>query len=608
MSNRGKGDAAELLERVFPLMMATPTSELPARPEKWLYELKYDGFRAAVAFSDGDVEIWSRNRNSLRDRFPHLVPALKRLKLRGVVIDGEIVAWDDRGVPRFELVQQGSGDAALMVFDLLWADGEDLRRLPIEERRTRLESLFRRKKSETVRLVDRVEGDLHAALLAAADGGHEGLIGKKKGSKYEPRRSRSWIKLKVVSQQEFAVVGYTPLKDRPKEIGALLLGIREGRALRFAGRVGTGFSTKQRSDLRRLLEPDRVGGPAVEGASRLRGAVWVRPRHVAEVRFSEWTSDGMLRHPSFLGLREDKSVEEIVKDDEVAAGSKINVKFTSPDRVLYPKAGYTKLDLARYYTEMAEPLLRALDGRPLALEHWNDGIEGESWFQQDLPDHAPDWLASVDTPTRSRRGSVRHLVVDRIEALQWLAQHSVLTIHTWSSRIRSLESPDWLIIDLDPAKGKGIGQAVEAALVFRRLFETLEIPSVPKTSGKRGIHLIVPLEPGYSHEEATDFACRVCEAVASQVDDVTVERTISKRGGRLYADCLQNGYGKTIVAPYSPRGLEGAPVSAPLKWSEVTKRLDPQRYTIRTMPKRLEKVGDLFEEVLSGGVKLPALK
>lgn len=603
--------AAKLLDRVFPLMAATSSKDFPAKPEDWLYELKYDGFRAAVAFSNGEIEIWSRNRITLRDRFPHLVPALEKLKFDDVVLDGEIVAWDERGVPRFELVQQGSLDTALLVFDVLWHEGKDLRRKPIEERRAILESLFRRKRSKTIQLVDRIEGDLGAALRAAADGGHEGVIGKKRHSVYEGRRSRAWIKLKVVSQQEFAIVGYTPLKNGSKEVGSLLLAIREGRELRYAGKVGTGFNNTQRRELREMLEKDRVDKPAVKGAPRMRDAVWARPRHVGEVRFTEWTADGKLRHPSFLGLRVDKSVEEIVKDEppvSVPERSKVAVKFTSPDRVLYPRDGYTKLDLVGYYTAMAEPILKALDGRPLAQEHWNDGIDGESWYQQELPSHAPKWLAAVDTPTRTRKGSIRHLIVDRVESLQWLAQHSVLTIHMWSSRIGSLESPDWLIIDIDPAKGKGIREAVEAALVFRRLFDTLEIPSVPKTSGKRGIHLMVPLAPGYTHEQATDFACKVCAAVASQVDDVTVERTIAKRGGALYADCLQNGYGKTVVAPYSPRALDGAPVSAPLKWSEVTRRLDPLRYTIKTMPKRLDKVGDLFEAVLSGGVKLPDLK
>ncbi len=557
------------------------------------------------------VEIWSRNRISLRDRFPHLAPALKKLKFDDVVLDGEIVASDARGVPRFELVQRGSAEAILMIFDVLWHDGKDLRREPIETRRAVLEKLFRRKRSATVRLVDRIEADLGAALRAAADGGHEGLIGKKRESKYEPRRSKAWIKLKVVSQQEFAIVGYTPLKNQPKEVGSLLLAIREGRELRYAGKVGTGFNSTQRRELRSELERDRIDKAPVKGAPRMRDAIWSKPRLVGEVRFTEWTSDGKLRHPSFLGLRDDKSVEEIVKDEpavSVPERSKIDVRFTSPDRVLYPRDGYTKLDLVEYYTAVSEPLLKALEGRPLAQEHWNDGIDGDSWYEQELPSHAPKWLASVDTPTRTKRGSLRHLIADRAETLQWLAQHSVLTIHMWSARAGSLETPDWLIIDLDPAKGKGITQAVSAALVFRRLFETLEIPSVPKTSGKRGIHLMVPLKPGYTHEQATDFACKVCGAVASQVDDVTVERTIAKRGGALYGDCLQNGYGKTVVAPYSPRALDGAPVSAPLKWSEVTKRLDPLRYTIKTMPKRLDKVGDLFEPVLSGGIKLPDLK
>jgi bifunctional non-homologous end joining protein LigD len=284
------------------------------------------------------------------------------------------------------------------------------------------------------------------------------------------------------------------------------------------------------------------------------------------------------------------------------------VLLTHPDRLLYPRDGVTKQALAEYYDTVAAPLLRALADRPLALEHWNDGIDAPSWFQQDIGREAPPWLRRVETPTRTSRRIVRHLVADRPEALRWLAQRSVLTIHLWSSRAGSLESPDWVVFDLDPDERRGIGQVVAAALVLRNFFERLGLPSVPKTSGKRGLHVLVPLAPGHTHEQAVEFAEWVTSRVAQLMDDVTVERTPGKRRGRLYLDAYQNGYGKTIVAPYSPRALDGAPVSAPLAWSEVTPRLDPARFSIRTMPKRLEDVGDLFEPALRGGVALPALR
>jgi bifunctional non-homologous end joining protein LigD len=253
-------------------------------------------------------------------------------------------------------------------------------------------------------------------------------------------------------------------------------------------------------------------------------------------------------------------------------------------------------------------MLLALADRPLTLEHWNQGIDKPSWFHQSIGREGADWLTIIDTPTRTTRsGTARHLVADSVDALRWLGQMSALTVHMWSSRGESLENPDWVLFDLDPAKGKGIEQAIEAAGVMRRLLESLELPSVPKTSGKRGIHILVPLQPGYSHEEVADFACSIAAAVSASVPGITVERSLAKRRGRLYLDCMQNGYGKTVVAPYSPRAIDGAPVSAPLKWSEITKKLDPLKYNIRTMPNRLAKVGDLFAPVLSGGVKLPKL-
>ncbi len=252
-------------------------------------------------------------------------------------------------------------------------------------------------------------------------------------------------------------------------------------------------------------------------------------------------------------------------------------------------------------------MLRALKDRPLSLEHWNQGIQKPSWYQQGVKD-GPDWLTLVETPTRTTaHKSVKHLVVDSRDSLRWLAQMSVLTVHMWASRAQSLDEPDWLVFDLDPAKGKGIEQAIDAAIVMRKLLENLDLPSMPKTSGKRGIHVLVPLVSGYSHEDANEFACSLAAAVTKEVPAMTVERSLSQRKGRLYLDCMQNAYGKTLVAPYSPRAINGAPVSAPLKWSEVTKKLDPLKFNVRTMPKRLDKVGDLFADVFKKKAKLPRL-
>lgn len=586
-------------------MLATSVETLPANVAEWILEPKFDGYRGIAGISGGDVSLLSRNRLDLGQRFSGIIAALGKLGLDDTVLDGEIAAFDENRIARFEMTQHSSDSAVFVVFDILHHDGRDLRNLPVEERRAVLEEVFRRKRNRTVSVVSRYEAGLDDALADAKEAGHEGLIAKKPGSRYEPRRSRAWLKIKFVGSQELIVVGYTLLKDRTDAIGALLLAIREGRSLRYAGRVGTGFSTRQRHELFDLLESIEVPKPLLPlGGTRIKGAKWVEPRLIAQVKFSEWTHEGQLRHPSFVAMRDDKEVADVVREKTTRTAPEI--RFTNPDRVLYPRQGYTKRDLAEYYAAVAHALVPAIEGRPLALEHWNDGIDEEPWFEQSVRDNIPGWLTVVETPTRTRRGTARHLVVDRPETLLYLAQHSVLTIHTWASRAGSLESPDWMIFDLDPAKTKGFPQAIEAALVFRALFDTLGLPSFPKTSGKNGLHILVPLQPGYDFDRVTNFACRVSETVAAEVPGITVERTVAKRRGRLYADCLQNGYGKTIVAPYSPRGIDGAPVSAPLEWNEVKPGLDPASFTIETMPKRLEKKGDLFAPALREGVAIPA--
>jgi bifunctional non-homologous end joining protein LigD len=630
----------QLLRKVFPPMLATLSSAPPRDEENWTYELKYDGFRAIAAIAGGEAAMLSRNELDLAARFPRTFAAVKKLKAKEAVLDGEIVALDEKGAPRFQLLQQG-GAELLVLFDLLWLEGKDLRKLPYEERRRMLER-FCAKTPAGITISRILPGDGERALQEAASSGWEGIIAKRNLSKYEGRRSKEWLKIKALNQQELVIVGWQPSSASASDIGSLHLAYYgDDDRLHYAGKVGTGFSAKLRSSLRQLLARDAVAKSPVVDAPRIRTAQWVRPRLVAQVAFTEWTADNRLRHPSFLGLREDKAVEEVVKEKAVAVSTPakrskaktapkrtsektpaspkkasgmgaarevLRVTLTNPDRLLFPRDGITKQDVAAYYESVAAPMLKALAGRPLALEHWNQGIHKPSWFHQNIGKEGPEWLTIVETPTRGAKSrNVRHLVADSVDALRWLAQMSVLTVHMWSSRGESLDEPDWLIFDLDPAKGKGIEQAIEAAIVVRRLLETLELPGVPKTSGKRGIHVFVPLEPGYTHEEATEFACSIAAAVAAKVPGITVERALAKRRGRLYLDCMQNGYGKTVVAPYSLRALDGAPVSAPLKWSEINSKLDPMKFTLRTMPRRLDKVGDLFAAVFEKRARLPKL-
>jgi bifunctional non-homologous end joining protein LigD len=615
-----------LLRKLFPPMLATLTDAPPSDDANWTFELKYDGFRGVCAKTDGELALWSRNELDLGGRFPKIVEALEKWKADEIVVDGEIVALNVEGVPKFELLQQGNVRERYVVFDLLWLHGKDVRGLTYLERRELLKKVVVRSPA-AIELSHIVEGSAPEALAEAAREGWEGLIAKRNDSIYEPRRSKAWLKIKALNMQELAIVGFNPSAHSDREIGSLHLAVMgDDGAMHYAGKVGTGFSYKLRVWLKDELSKDVIPQTTVKEAPRERVATWVKPRLVAQVAFTEWTSDNKLRHPSFLGLRDDKSPEETVRErpEPAAAPSKKKtpakkkssatsaaptVKFTHPERVLYPKDKITKQDVADYYAAVSEVMIATLKDRPLTLEHWNSGIDQPSWFHQNVGKEAPSWASVIETPTRvASRKTVRHLVADKPETLQWLAQMSVLTIHMWSSRGASLEEPDWLVFDLDPAKGKGIAQAIDAAIVMRGLLEKLELPSVPKTSGKRGIHVFVPLQSGYSHEDAANFACSIAAAVSAEVPYMTVERSLEKRRGRLYLDCMQNGYGKTMVAPYSLRAIDGAPVSAPLKWSEITKKLDPLKFNLRTMPDRLAKIGDLFEAVFKEKARLPKLE
>jgi bifunctional non-homologous end joining protein LigD len=607
----------QLLRRVFPPMLATLAEAPPRDESNWAYELKYDGFRALTALVGGRLAMWSRNQIDLSARFPRIAAAMEKLKIGETVLDGEIVALDEHGAPRFQLLQQGHREF-IFVFDVLWLDGKDLRQQRYEDRRRLLEKLLRRPPA-LVQISERLPPPGDKALKDAARSGYEGIVAKKLTSFYETRRSKEWLKIKALNQQEFIIIGWNPSTHSSREVGSLHLAVKgdDGR-LHYAGKVGTGFSAKQRVWFKDVLARDVVPTSPAKDAPRVRVATWVRPRLVGQVAFTEWTGDNRLRHPSFLGLREDKSPEEVVREKPMKTrGPRTadrgprsrSVVLSNPDRLLYPRDKITKQDVADYYDAVAEPMIRTLRDRPLTLEHWNQGIDKPSWFHQHVGREAPDWITTIDTPTRaSSRKTVRHLVVDKRETLRWLAQMSVLTIHMWASRGASLNEPDWMVFDLDPAKGKGIEQAIEAAGVIRGLLENLELPSVPKTSGKRGIHVFVPISAGYTHEEVADFACSISAAVSRQVPTMTVERAIAQRRGRLYLDCLQNGYGKTVVAPYSLRAIDGAPVSAPLRWEEINRKLDPKKFNLRTMPDRLAKIGDLFEAVFRNRAKLPVLK
>lgn len=634
---------AALLERVWPPMKATLSSPQSASDRNWVYEVKYDGYRALAAVVNGRIAFQSRNQLDFESRFPDIARALKRMHIGEAVLDGEVVAVDPSGRSNFQSIQGEASEHRFYVFDLLWLDGEDLRSRPLEERRDLLVSVLSNVPPPLF-LSERVEEEVERAMEIAKARSWEGLIAKEKGSHYEGRRSSAWLKLKLNQAQEVVIVGYTPIKNGAKEVGALLVGVRDGDHYTYAGKVGTGFSSAQRRELKKKLDAISVDGPLVKEVPRMRAATWVQPRFVAQVAFTEWTRDGKLRHPVFHGLREDKSAEQVVREvaKEVRgqrsaprkkaartaraaptkAPSKAKVKarvaastpdvpadeykLTSADRVLFPKSGYTKASVYKYYSDIAALMLPTLQGRPLAFQIYPEGIQKAGVFRQGLDRMgAKDWVTRAKVTVEGGR-VIEHVVVDKKATLLWLANRSALTLHMWSSRLPELGSPNWVLFDLDPGEKTTWPQLIRVAMTLRGMLEHLCLQSVPKTSGKRGIHVFVPIAKGHTHADALEFAVAVTQTMEKGLGDIaTTERMKDKRHGRLYLDAFQNGEGKTVVAPYTIRAIEGAPVSAPLQWSEVTEKLDPLRFTIKTLHKRVQKLGDLFEPALAGKQRLP---
>jgi len=615
-----------LLKRVWPPMLATLSKPSAVTEGAYVYEVKYDGYRGLAALSGGRLAFLTRNGLDLSSRFPEIASALSQISVGEAVIDGEVVATDAKGISHFQQLMAAGAAHSFAVFDLLWLEGEDLRPRPLEERRQLLESLLAGA-PPLIHLAERLHGSVAEVVAEAKRRGLEGAVAKAKSSPYSGRRSSDWLKLKVTQSQEVAIIGFTPISNGAAEIGALNVAVYNGKQFEYAGKVGTGFTLQMRSRLLKMLEKDRTATPAAPDAPRARDAIWVKPKYVAQVAFTEWTRDGKLRHPSFQGLREDKKPQETTRElpqevagehrappslatrsaaersESGAAGRSVPpVVLTHRDRVIFPKSKLTKQDVFRYYQSVAPAMVPALGGRPLTLQQWPKGIAGQGFFRQNIQG-APKWATTVEIEHERRK--VRHLIADRPETLEWLANQSALTLHMWSSRLPHLSEPDWVVFDLDPGEN-GWEDLIRVAIALRGMLEHLGLQSLPKTSGKRGMHVLVPIAPGHTHADALNFAVAVARTLEQGMPQIaTTERSIRDRRGRLYVDALQNGMGKTLVVPYSIRALEGAPVSTPLKWQEVTPKLNPIDFNLKTVPARIEDVGDLFAIALSGRQRLP---
>jgi bifunctional non-homologous end joining protein LigD len=603
--------------RRYQPMLATSSDRLPSG-EGWVFEPKWDGFRAIVTISGGEVTLTSRNGNDLTERFRAAARAAAHaITTPDAVLDGEICVLDHEGRSRFSLLQESGGTVVLVLFDVLEVDSVAVVDEPLAERRKQLERIV----GPSSEVFVSPQFDDGAALLTAArDQELEGVVAKKTDSSYKPgRRSTDWHKLKLRQTQEVVIAGYTRGQGRRTgAFGALVVGVHDAGVLRWAGNVGTGFSDSEIARLLGLLAPlRRADSPFAEVPKmprvRRSDITWVEPKLVAEVEFAEWTHESRLRSPTYLRVQEDKAPLEVRREREplppVLRRRGKELRLSNLDKPFWPEEGITKGDLVAYYRDVAEALVPHLRGRPFTMKRYPDGWQGKSFFQKNAPSHMPDWIERAPFPASTRDGEKRiieYAVVNDELALLWMANMGCIDLHTWASRVDRPERPDWVMFDLDPSEGSSFEEVIEVARLVKATLDLLELESFPKTSGSRGIHVLVPIARRHSFEEVREFAGIVAGALARAHPGLaTTEWAREKRRGVL-VDANQNGPGRTNASVYSVRPRAGATVSTPLRWEEVVSGLDPASFTMDAVVDRVSRYGDLAAGALGGKQSLKA--
>lgn len=621
-------DAEPMPEWIAP-MLATAGGALPPDDDaRWAYEIKWDGIRAVVRSEPGNLELFTRNQNAVAARYPELRPLNRALSHHRAILDGEVVALGADGTPSFSALQRrmhvGSDAAArrlakdapvtLVLFDLLWLDGHPLVGLPYLERRARLRELLEDAPRWTV--PDHVVGHGSEVLAAATAQGLEGVVAKRVDGAYDPgRRADGWRKVKLLERQELVVCGWLPGEGRRRErIGALILGVQadDGSGLRFAGRVGTGFTQSELERVSGLLQPLVVEqAPFTAPGPKLpRGAVWVAPRYLAEVEFHEWTPDGQLRHPSYKGLRDDKSPLEVVRETAKAAELEVDgrpVKLSNPAKVLFPQTGFTKKDYVEYVLRIADVLLPHLAGRPLTLKRYPNGVQGTFFYEKNAPSHRPGWVRTI------RAGDIDYVLAEDRATLAWLANLADLELHTPMARGEDVARPTQMVFDLDPGPGTSIVECCRVGELLEGMLGGLSLACHAKTSGSKGLQVYVPLNhPDATYAQTKGFSKAVAELLEREEQALVVSRqTKAIRRGKVLVDWSQNDEAKTTVCVYSVRARERPTVSAPVTWDEVRACAasgDPEQlaFTTDEVLARVRRDGDLFAPVLSTVQQLPA--
>jgi len=616
-------------------MLASSTKE-PFDDPDWLFEIKLDGYRCIAEINRGDVLLYSRNNISFNQRFAGIARALEAID-RVAVFDGEVVALDDKGRSYFQLLQNhqrtGAGNICYFLFDLLYLDGNDLRILPLVTRKEMLRNLL--PELPNIRYHDHVMEFGKDFFDLAQANNLEGILAKRSNSKYQTgRRTKEWLKIKIRLQQEAVICGFTEPRGSRKNLGSLVLGVYENDELTYIGLAGGGFDESGIKELHGMLQPlVQTPSPFKERIKTDMPVQWVKPVLVCEVEFAEWTDERVMRQPIFLGLREDKEPKTVVREefssqllpqpelggDQEASGGKKTAKklkatvvvidgnrleLSNLDKVFWPDEGYTKGDVIDYYRKVAHCMLPHLQDRPESLYRTPHGITQGGFFQKEAGELPPSWMKTKEIFSKHVDKNIKFFLCQDEATLIFMANLGCIEINPWLSRIQTLNFPDYFAIDLDP-EDIPFGKVIETALAVHEVLDQAGAPSFPKTSGATGMHIYVPLGAKYDYNTAQEFARVVATLVHQKVPEFTsILRSPQKRQKKVYLDFLQNKAGQTLAAPYSIRPRPGATVSAPLRWEEVKPGLDPSQFTIKTMPARIEHLGDLFQGVHGPGVDI----
>ena len=645
--NKGAGTKA-VFPKTFKPMLATLVDK-PFDEPGWIYEIKWDGYRAIAMINKGVVNLISRNNKSFIEKFYPVTAALRKWKINAI-IDGEVAVLNDKGVAHFGSLQnwrsEADGELVYYVFDILWLNGYNLKDLPLTERREILKKNL--PGEENIRLSENFDTSATKFLANAAKMGMEGIMAKKEDSTYsEGDRTREWLKIKANKRHEVVIGGFTQNEGSSKTFSSLLVGVFDNGRLDYMGKIGTGFDEKTQKEMMTAMKklavskPPFTEVPDIDKPSRFRPnppkakVTWLKPRLVCEVSYAEITDDGIMRHPSFEGMRTDKKAKDVMKEKAISVkkvkatkytkpvtstGRKtllnptdetqvrtINgheLKFTNLSKVYWPKEKYTKRDMLNYYYQVAPYILPYLKDRPQSLNRFPNGINGESFYHKDITASAPAWI-KMQPYTTGEGENKNFLVPEDDAAILYMANLGAIEMNPWNSTIHKEDYPDWCLIDLDPSDKNSFDDVIRTAQVTKEVLDHLDVTGYPKTSGSTGIHIYIPLGAKYSYDQCQLFG----KVIATQVHHIlpeftSIERLTKNRKGKLYIDYLQNRPKATLAAPYSLRPKPGATVSMPLYWEEVKKGLKMKDFTIANSIDRLKRVGDIFKPVLGKGINL----